>query len=541
MKDVYIGGDIIEYYGMSESMINHQSLELRESDKQNLIQRFGPGYFHNPEYYFKAPNGQRYSGHFWSYSLTLIPARLALRALGIDEVKAISVTNVLILSVLSFVIFLLHLKSFIRRIIYLVVVYISPVVSFLVWPGPEIYVFALVFWSVVLFTEKKYGSAVIIAAIASWQSQPLLVFVAVYGLYMLWEQLRTLDLKDSKQIGLIVAKYSSLILCIFLPNVYAFFTFHKLHGLSNLDGVGIQNFTVLRLVEIFFDPNFGLYFYLPVIGIIGIYVLLRQSIRESRYIIYFLALIGSGVLFTAITNWNHGTAGYGPMRYALYLMPVMMYFFVTKYQNKLAWHALLTVSISLQIILLSMNGFLMPRLENSFVLTPMAKFVLIHMPKLYNPTSEIFIERTIGHEEKYVNVSIFRNNGKCIKAYVTTGNADFLKSACGSFDSSYTSRLADQFRKPSDAFRDLVTTEATFYPKDGTCAYEVNPSPENPYVCIRNIHDVARLVGIDDQGRFEQLSGPGSWHMKWGKPTRIKLPPGYIIDHYSLDGIYVNF
>ncbi len=53
-----------------------------------------------------------------------------------------------------------------------------------------------------------------------------------------------------------------------------------------------------------------------------------------------------------------------------------------------------------------------------------------------------------------------------------------------------------------------------------------------------------KYTGVKEEDRFTALSDypyPGIWKLKAGLPVNITVPPGYIINYYSFEGIYVNY
>ncbi|MCJ7740770.1 hypothetical protein MUP32_05680 [Candidatus Microgenomates bacterium] len=539
---IQYGGDIIEYFGTSESLINHQGLNLMEQDKTNLVKRLGSGYFDNPEYYLQAKNGQRYAVHFPLYSLINVPTRIALRILGIDEYKAFRLTNLLILTLVSFIILKFYLKSFFSQIAYLVLVYLSPIIWHLVWPGPEVFSLSLTLLSIFLFLDhnpKRRTWAILLSTVASYQSQPLVVVPVIYLItYFIESYRKTKKLVTSWKEAFL---YLVLLLLIFLPNIYYFLIFGSFSSFSKLSGVAFANFTFKKFFELFFDPNIGLFWYAPIIFITGFYFLIKSAIKEKNTIFLEIILLTSTFYLVNI-NWNNGTAGFGPTRYALPVLPFLIYFYCKNAVFNIK-HVLILFLIGItQLGILSFNGYIMPDFENTVRHSPYAQLVLNNFPSLYNPTPEIFVERTRELEGGFWDTTIYKDKGNCRKAYVLITGTQKLIDECGFIPEKYKSELVNEFLEKTNSPRTVVTTEATFYPADGVCSWDYKQDESYPYVCMRNIEDVVRYTGIKDEGRFVGIDNmPGIWKMKWGQPADITVPAGYIINHYSLKGIYVDY
>ena len=541
--EIKYGGDIVEYYGNSESFINHLSFNLTDSDKAKLIERLSQGYFDNPEYYIKGLDGQRYTVHFPLYSVMLVPGRLFLRAIGQDEYKTFQMTNLFILTLLSVFILLSFIKSPVNRFAYLIAVYASPIIWHLVWPGPEIFEFSMILLSIYLFfhgRQMEKVAAIVLSALASYQSQPILFIPLAYMIIMYWNKYvskKTVNRLTLRQDILIAVV---LLIFIAVPNIYYYAVFGVLSAWFKLTDVGFENSSLKKSIELFFDPNLGLLFYMPILFIEGITGFIKSLFKsvESRILLIMLSLATSFYLIN--TNWNNGTAGYGPTRYAMHLLPLICYFFLENLiKVRKAWIVLSLVVIG-QLYVMSFNGWLVPDFEKTVKHSPIAEFILKRYPSIYNPTPEIFVERTTGQEGGYWNSTAYLDNGKCLKAYILKTDIQRIVDQCGDITERDLTRLENTYLNMASYPRMVITSEATFYPADGACAWDV---PEDfPFSCMRTIEDVVKATGIKDEGRFENLDNTvGLWQLHWGRPAKVMVPPGYIIHHYSFEGAYVNF
>jgi hypothetical protein len=531
---IYYGGDLIEYFGMSESLSNHASFNLTEVDKQLLTKRFGFEYFKNPEYYPANEKGERYSTHFFFYSIFIAPVRLLMRVLKQDEMKSFRVTNVLFLFSTLYFICRFYIKKLPQRLVLLLIVLLSPIVHFIIWPGPELMYTCFILLALIFFLNDKQWLGIIFAFFASWQSQPLMFI----PLSMIAAQTFTLW-KEKKMNAIALLALESLFVLVFFPNLYYLMIFGKPTPFAVTNIVGASNFTLQKVIEVITDPNIGLIFYMPIMTLVGLYYLITK--KES--IIIKLFLFGSIVtplfFFPAIINWNHGTAGYGPTRYALYIIPFLIYYFVRNFKVSVRHSIILVLFVGTQLFVLFFNGFFMPPLESSFKHTPYAKFILNNFPQFYNPTPEIFIERTSG-KEIVIDTVIYKDNGICKKAYVLLNRSQKLINECGYIPSQYLPQLDNEYKRIMSYSRKTMAIEAVFYPANGMCAWDFVPTKEKPYTCIRTVQDFMKLMPGAEVARIEEGYG-GIWKLLYGKAIQIEIPAGYIVDHYSTTGIYVNY
>lgn len=430
---IHYGGDIIEYYGMTESLLRHGSLELTTDDQKAIEERLGTGYLKNPEYYLRGNDGNRYAVHFPLYSFIVAPVRGLLQVFGVDPYKTFRIANLLILTTISFFILKFFVKDPFHQLVYLMSVYLSPLIWFLIWPGPEVLSAVLILLSLFCFFAKKRWIAIAIAAVASYQSQPLAIIPLVYVIQHIIEQRH----RDIVILFHRVKKEALAGLLVFIPNIYYLSIFSTPFSHGKLPGVGFQNATLLKFFELYFDPNIGLGFYMPVIFIIALFAIAKETFQSIRNLWVPVLLILLSLFYLTNNNWNSGTAGFGPIRYALPTIPFLLYFFVEHLSKKKMSYVVIGLLILSQLIILRMNGYLMPVLENDKRHTPIANALLAIAPSLYNPTPELFIERTLVREGGAWDTTIYKTNNHCTKAYVVNNNYQKLLEECGFIPEQY--------------------------------------------------------------------------------------------------------
>lgn len=420
-------GDIIEYYGITESILNHGSVRLTDRDKANLKKSISAKYFEDDQYYLKNNNNDSYPVHFFAYSLINVPVRLGLRLINQPERMTFTMTNLLILSASIWYImnYLIH-KDW-QRWILLAITYLSPLIFFISFPGPDVYIISLILVSLFLFANKKNALSILAAVIASWQSQPLIFIPLALFLYSTY-----LNLASKKYSSLI--RESSIIALVLIPNIYSLYAFGALSPWSFFEGrnlVSTSNVSVKKFIELFFDPNIGIFWYAPLALGASAYFLSRNILKGKLFTMTLsIALIATGIAYSLNANWNNGTAGFGPTRYVEYIIPLMIFIIVTNISQKKATYLFLVFMIVSQLVALSANGYLKPDFRASLQHSPYAKHILENYPSLYNPTAEIFIERTL-HDEPYpYKMAIYSKNGNCLKVYVPENSSEIIPDSC---------------------------------------------------------------------------------------------------------------
>jgi len=422
-------GDIVEYYGVTETLLNHGSLDLRAGDITKLEQYIDAPKFDNPGYYLLGRFGGRYPVHFWAYSLLLIPARLTLEALGANPLLSFPLTNLFLL--FGTLIFLLKrfLKKPLSQVLFFVLVFSSPLVFYLTWPGPDMLYLGLLLIAVFYSFQKQLRTAAYLVALASWHSQPLAALAVGLIILNLWKERRLLG------IGWGAVSIAAL---PYLYNLYAFGVFTPWTLLENtyaqINGFGLSNLSLKKFFEQFFDLNLGLFWYSPLL----IYFSARYFIRKLQKRQWEHIVIITGFLLTAFfyqTNpaWHYGTTGFGPTRHIIFILPLLI-FLSLKYAQKAPKRAFGFVSVVflvLQGYSLFFNNYFYPDTTRALYHNPYAQYVLDNHPQLYNPSPEIFIDRTLHSDGMFPQTAVYQTAGFCRKAYLLPGGVAQVRAECG--------------------------------------------------------------------------------------------------------------
>jgi hypothetical protein len=452
-------GDGPEYFLMAESWENHFSPELREGDLESLhaLERaHGLALSHRDpaQYYFEARGGNRYCYHFWFYPMLAVPATLVLRLFDANEAQAFQLINALLLAAALFFIASRPALSVARRWALVLLAFFSPALWFVYWPHPEVFSFALVLVSVVLSEERRYRSAVVLAALAATQNPPLVFLVA-------WLAVRGVmrSRRRARECGL-------LALCA-LPAIVPFAFFAAHFGTASLIGskaTSWDNLSVRRAGELFFDLNVGMLPYLPVALAMFVGAVVRDLALERRATWAIQCAVVLFVLALACTPtylWNHGTTG--PSRYVIWMLP-LVFVAITRGLDgpRRRLHAAATgAAIAFQATMVVAYGGLTPPLTQTSH-TYVARFVLRHLPSLYNPSYEIFAVRT-SHRMPEITYRpgagytaslpptpiVFMDGERCRKALAAAGDGKALSARCG----GVPERDADFFADPHNHSR----------------------------------------------------------------------------------------
>ena len=420
-------GDGQEYLLVVESFFNHLTPDLREADIKSFEASMNRSGIEYSAAYgkssFQARDGKNYSSHFWLYSLSALPAKLLLRVFGLDEVKALQITNsLLLMAALLSVCFLARLSDT-QKLLFSLLLVCSPALWFVHWTHPEIFSISFVTISIAFMTAGRLDLATLCASIAATQSQQLLLFA-------LFVWLR--GIANSKSRVRDFSVLSALALPAILPNLFYYFMYGTPSLIYSGGKASLGNLSLFRVYELFFDLNIGLVSYIPITLLLFFFVAAAGALSgKSRLGLHVLLLMCAMFLVSSSTiNWNHGTSG--PSRYAVVALPLIFYVVVANLDELVSKKLLplLLFGVILQLVIVLLGGGLNPQIsyvDHSYS----AKFVLDTFPRLYSPSQEIFCERTNHVDGSCDGMAVYMRDKKCRKALVGCGQIGELEKTCG--------------------------------------------------------------------------------------------------------------
>lgn len=437
-------GDGHSYFLATESLFNHQSPDAQEKDNesyQGLIRQFQ---FRNTPYgfpfgvgdYEKAKDHRYYGVHFWGYSLCAVPVKFVLHKLHLNELKALQLLNAGCLA-FAFLGISLSLQAMpIQKLLYILLILFSPAFWYIWWPGAEIFSLSLVTLSLVFMSQKKWLLATVCAALGATQNQPIL-FLAVYY----WGQ----GLRSSSTRTKDFIKLSLAIAIGLLPNLFYFIKFGKMTLLLNTP----KCFTyplVWRMMEMIFDPNIGIFLYLPVTMLIFFGMILKDGLQErriTRSIQLFLIMLLMIFLCTPARNWNFGTIG--PTRHMIWMLPIVFYAIVTQdffSPRKGLTIIFLVVAIIVQVLVVFLYIPRFSYVEHS----PVSRWLLRNFPSIYNPSHQIFADRTLHFELENTKVFpiVYYSGRTCMKVLARKEDQEQVRRLCGFIPEKYQEGFESQ-------------------------------------------------------------------------------------------------
>jgi hypothetical protein len=437
--------DSAEYLLTAESLFNHGTPNVHPADLLSFgriaVRHPLEGDYGRPlSHYLSAPDRRLYGVHFWAYPTLVLPAKLLLRLGGGSEFKAFQVTNVLFaLGALAHVLFFSGLSRRARRLLATLLV-ASPFLPFLLWPHPEVVTGALVTSSLVFRHDGRRVAAVLAMALASLQAAPLALAAALF-----WAE----GTRAARSLGgdarlRSVGRLSLALAPTLLPALFALVAFGHPSPLVLAGAYDRRHVSVSRALELLVDPNLGLLPYVPLTLVLALVLALvrlarRQAESEERpsqaWLLAAIALVA--LASTGAANWNHGTVG--PSRYGLWLLPFLFVLLAEGVEDatgrfrRIVLPLAVLAALTQATIAFARGGVHAP--EDYTRHSLVARWVLERWPALYNPTPEIFIERTEGREinpdQPLAEPVVYRSATGCRKAWAQKRHLPALAESCG--------------------------------------------------------------------------------------------------------------
>lgn len=430
-------GDGGEYHLTAESFVRHLSPEARPADVASLAahsRRHGlaVNFAAVLGAYFESHQGAWYAVHFWGYALVIAPMRAVLRAVGANDLRSGQITNALVfLWALQQTLFGAGFAPRVALYAGLLLLF-SPAVWFVGWTHPEAFCFSAVALALAWYRGGRTYGPVLASALGAMQNPALLWLVAPLWVHAVWPRQGRLAPRRA-------ALATAAALPAALPAVFSLWMFGT-PSLIARETASVANLSLERALELFFDLNIGLLPYAP-IAVVMAMATLPLSFADRRWAMrtWGAATVAGLAAWTctSTTTWNHGTAG--PSRYAVWLAP-FVFFMVAEASEwvadrapssgRRAWAALVACAVLVQILVVVGRGGL-AQADDGERHSYAARLALRHVPAAYNPTPDIFVSRTLGRWARPDEPAVYRDGGRCRKAWVRPRDAGLLRQVCG--------------------------------------------------------------------------------------------------------------
>ncbi len=387
-----ISGDGPSYLNMAVSYSNHHSFDLRQSDLDYIFKSL-PFTGDYADYYYRytkinfveALNHKLYNWHFGLYSFIasfFIPAFSFLK-LNISSVFPFCNALFLIL-LLYWINFRADLRDKERLWLNLIILF-GPTWYYLAWTGPEMFCFVLLFIGALEYKENKKNMACLLLSLASLQNSLIMLF----PLFIVLEEI----IRKRKIDKQVLYKFIISGIC-FIPFILDWLRFRVFSIIAN-SFHDYHTCSLKKTLCLFFDLNFGMIIYIPMILSVFIFLCFRKdkNCLKSAFVLLLMAFINS-----SSTNINHGV--YLIERYSFWMMTIVFVAtldFFSRLDSKKFKAAVAVFILTTTIPCFLYNLFYFDYLHFG----PVARLVFDLKPSLYNPDPEIFAERALHQDDVF--------------------------------------------------------------------------------------------------------------------------------------------
>ena len=443
-----IEGDGTEYLLMQESLKNHLSPEFAAIDRityRELIQSKSL-YSTSVQWWFerilldnidagqptaggyiKCKDGAYHCFHFWAYSLFSLPFRVIGDWMGLEVGYSFGMLHALLLACAVWMISRSRCFSYWERCGLAAGLLFICTVFYFNWIHPELFSTVFLAMAIISFLDRRSAMALVLAAIASLQNQPIALALP---LFYLAHGFQNPDARNyvirflfpfTRWRQWILTILAALI--VLLPSFYYLRVYGHPNPIAALGGLSSRWITLSRMFSLWFDINQGI-----VVGylglVIGVLILLPLAIlrikREQSGNLWRAVLLIVLSLLISIPcltqgNWNAGCAGM--LRYGFWIGIPLLFIVVLLLRqvgNRLKKIILMLV-IVLQCSVPAYCGY--PARTFYLRLNPLSKWIISQYPELYNPDPEIFAER-VSRKEGVIqqrNVFVWKTHGRVKK------------------------------------------------------------------------------------------------------------------------------
>lgn len=442
----YRSGDGEEYMLMTEAFERHFSPDVTQEDIEQAGEDYNYSAFEDLEIekakgFFKAENGKYYSYHFWLYSLLAMPFKALIKAVGGNQLGAFYLLNSASFIVMLFISYIWLYAKPDRKLAWVVLVSLNPVLFYLTWTHTEMFSYCMVCISLVMFQRKGYKRAIFFACVSAMQNQPTVFLAGMYFIDYIFEFFTDKEQDNRKKFRITKQKLKKFavqalisVIC-FVPFFVPFMFYQANFGVPSLiletsnSGISFE-----KILSMFFDLNFGMVLYMPVLILLFVsFVIIMVFIRPRRTIMYTVTLLLMCMICSMQSNWNPDTAGMN--RYAIWITPLMISFCVleTEYFDETSMKSLFlavyAMSAGWTFFSVCSNGLLVCS-QSYKEFTPTAISVMKNRPELYNPVQEIFYERFMGEEKKMDGdpmPKIIYNNDSIVKIFMNNSQKELME------------------------------------------------------------------------------------------------------------------
>lgn len=426
-------GDGLEYLMMTQSLVAHQSVDLRESDiealaalKPRTLQRasLNPAAMKDAMTrirrdgaielgFARGIDGKVYAIHFWMFSLLAAPFAALGALMGVNPFVPLVALSIVFLAVTAS-----RLLAWFPRAgaLELALLAVMGPVFYLSWSGPEVMSGCCVLLAVLAALRRDLALSVALAGLGATQNPSIAGLIpAAAGYWLLYRIAPSLSWSEAPRRPALrnVFLVAAGALMAALPFLYN----QAVFGVPSIIGKHFTDRSLVtpeRMFSFLFDLNQGLFIGFPALLSCAAIVLVcigreRRKAWLAHAAIAFVLTLGLALPTLSATNWNSGAIIVS--RYAYWAaMPLLAVCILGLVQlDARARRIALLSSLALQ-ALAAWQAY-RPGVASYLVHGRIAQRVLDRAPRFYNPDPEIFLKRELHKEVLLTNDTVIVHEG----------------------------------------------------------------------------------------------------------------------------------
>jgi hypothetical protein len=443
-------GDSAEYLLMTTAMASHGSVDIRRGDIAQARSLMAPGMkvhldaleqgLNDPAVtvplpgFYRGIDGKVYAIHFSAYSVLAAAPFKVFQLTGIDPLKCYQVVNLALVFVLGLA--LLRLFGSAPRALAGVALYmLGGGILYWNWSSPECMSAAALLAGFAWYCSGAPIRAGLMVGLASLQNPSIVLTLAALPV-LAWSLQPGMTLLAGVKAALRPRTLAGLLLggALFaVPLAYNLHTFGVTSIIAQL-GTSAALIGPGRLHSLFFDLNHGMIIAIPAVAAMLLLWGWRAMAQPERrrHALALLLCCALAVAYSIpammIQNWNSGAAGV--MRYAFWCAMPFVFLLLWRLRQAARWPylALGAVLLVQAMAMKAASGY------DYTQFGPVARFVMRHAPRLYNPEPEVFAERASGKEDYSIDprqVYAYRVKDKVMKVMYHASQSGFAARLCG--------------------------------------------------------------------------------------------------------------
>jgi len=403
-------GESVSYIMATVAFENHPlSQRILPTDIEHAKIEF-PEHSWNFDVYgfYTSQDGGRYPWYFPTYSISVIPAKTILNVFDMAAIRTYPISNIMFYTIALIVVYFFLKAS--RKTVFITILLLifSPSILYYSWPSAEMFICSILIITLVFWLNGNKHIAVLFCSIVS----TLNITINAICLAIIIDYLLDVYYKRGISIRVLVRqnwRNTALFVACCIPSLFMPLFNLRISGTINLQNTLFSVSDIMsdmntydswlgRFFAYITDLNFGFLPYFPVLLLLLFVTYFIAIYKKNRKVVITISgFILVVFLYSAIPHINCGMTGIA--RYDAWSAPFLAFsatillpslILSVKKQNSVSWICIASAIISTMTVYSSMRYT-----RGSYTMfSPIAKYVLEHMPVLYNPLPSTFANRT---------------------------------------------------------------------------------------------------------------------------------------------------